>query len=60
MITHKEVHIKLHESLDELVADFIRFNPDKRLLDTSIMDLMDLMDWSCSQTINPTESEQIY
>lgn len=47
---HRQRHIELHEALDELIADFLAqtsYLPS----DTS---LMELMKWSCEQTINPT------
>lgn len=49
---HKERHKKLHQSLDELMADFIEQTgglPSK----TS---LMDFIVWSSGQTKNPTEN----
>jgi hypothetical protein len=46
---HKERHIQLHKQLDELVADFISVTeklPSKHTI-------MELMEWSHQQTINP-------
>lgn len=49
---HKKRHIELHKSLDELFADFIRHNPNKKsFLETPIKKLME---WSYKQTISPT------
>jgi hypothetical protein len=50
--THKERHKMLHESLDELAADFIGIT-GKRLGETTVMELIQ---WSYQQTLNPTES----
>jgi hypothetical protein len=50
---HKQRHIDLHRSLDELIADFITHTgllPSKTLL-------IDLMSWSKFQTVEPTEKE---
>jgi len=48
---HKEIHIELHQKLDELVADYIHIT-GKLLNETS---LMDFIIWSYEQTSNPTE-----
>jgi hypothetical protein len=47
---HRDRHIQLHEYFDELLADFLRHNKEKRLTST----IQELMDWSYSQTIMPT------
>ena len=44
-------HKKLHKSLDELIADYICCTK-KMLTDTT---LMEFMEWSYQQTINPTK-----
>lgn len=50
---HKEKHIKLHNSLDELFADFIKQHPDTvRFLEKPIIELIR---WSKNQTCQPTE-----
>lgn len=54
---HQLVHIGLHRSMDELVADFFRhdphpFGPGRRGLKSTIEDLLK---WSYEQTIKPTE-----
>jgi hypothetical protein len=49
---HKVRHQLLHESLDELVADFIRHNDDKRPSSTTVLELME---WSHAQTVKPEE-----
>lgn len=46
---HKQRHIKLHESLDELLADFIQ-QSEGPILDLPILDLIN---WSFDQTQNP-------
>lgn len=50
---HKEKHIKLHKSFDELVADYVS-HTEKLLSETTVMELIE---WSYSQTINPKESK---
>jgi len=50
---HKQKHIKLHRSLDELLADFI-IHTGKRPSETS---LMELLDWAFEQTKEPTANE---
>ena len=49
---HLERHQELHKKLDELVADFTNHNVDKQLNNTSVMELIE---WSHQETINPTE-----
>ena len=48
---HKQRHIELHRSLDELVADFIRHTT----LFPSKTTLLDFMAWSAAQTKDPKE-----
>jgi len=51
---HKERHQKLHQGLDELVADFICHTyklPSKTTI-------LDLIRWSYEQTLNPTETKE--
>ncbi len=48
---HRERHKMLHKYLDELVADWIT-HADSLPSKNSVMDLMD---WSYEQTLNPTE-----
>ena len=50
---HIKRHKELHKSLDELVADFI----DHTKQMPSQITLMEFMNWSCDQTISPTERE---
>lgn len=50
---HQERHLQLHKSLDELAADWLQHQPlnsDKRFSNTTIMELMQ---WSHQQTIDP-------
>jgi hypothetical protein len=53
---HKQCHIELHKALDELVADCIRhdkyFFPSKN-------SVMELIEWSHQQTINPEQSKEL-
>jgi hypothetical protein len=51
---HQKIHKALHTCLDELVADFI--NHTKNLL--SKTSIMELVQWSYQQTIEPTEEEE--
>jgi hypothetical protein len=46
---HKEIHVKLHKSLIELVEDF--YQVTKTPLET--LSLKDFFGWSLSQTLNP-------
>lgn len=49
--THKERHEALHDSLDELVADFVTHTqkiPSKA-------SVLELIQWSYEQTQNPSE-----
>ena len=48
---HKDKHIMLHRQLDELASDFLR-HTGKLPSDTTVMELLQ---WSSKQTINPTE-----
>jgi hypothetical protein len=50
---HKKRHQELHKCLDELVADFINFT-GKSLSGATIMELME---WSYSQKIKPSENK---
>ena len=52
---HIARHKKLHEALDELVADFITHNGIGDYL-LGKVSIMRLIEWSCEQTKNPTES----
>jgi len=51
---HTERHKKLHQSLDELLADFILHTgrlPSKTIL-------MEFMEWSYLQSLNPTPTPE--
>ena len=50
---HRERHIVLHASLDELVADFIS-HTEALPSETAIADLIK---WSYEQTLNPTTKQ---
>jgi len=52
---HIETHKKLHKSLDELVADFIS-HTEKIPSKTTILELLE---WSYKQTIDPTNLKLI-
>ena len=47
---HRRIHQNLHQSLDELIADFIC----QTGLFLSTTPIMELMKWSHSQLVNPT------
>lgn len=52
---HKARHVELHKALDELAADWLDHTyttSGKLLSNTSIMELME---WSHQQTLNPTK-----
>jgi hypothetical protein len=51
---HKERHLKLHQALDELLADFID-HTGKYLSNTSIMELLE---WSHTQWQNPSTKQK--
>jgi hypothetical protein len=51
---HKARHKALHEAFDELVADYLRWNPDKTPSTTTCMDLMI---WSHEQTRQPWQED---
>ena len=48
---HKACHVRLHKQLDELVADWITHVPKASIN----RPLIDFMQWSHEQTIEPTE-----
>lgn len=48
---HRARHVHLHSAFDELAADFMRHHADKRLSNTT---LLELFTWSHSQTTAPT------
>ena len=51
---HKQRHVQLHRSLDELVADWLYQTgslPSKN-------SVLELMQWSHAQTENPTEARE--
>ena len=48
---HKKIHIQLHKSLDELLADFLA-QTEKLPSQTTIMELIE---WSYRQTQNPAK-----
>ena len=50
---HKQDHIKLHRSLDRLVADMAH-QTGKLLTE---INAMELIEWSYKQTLNPTVKE---
>lgn len=51
---HIKRHIELHQSLDELMADAIKYGG----LLPSQATILDLMRWSHNQTIKPTPIEK--
>jgi len=50
---HKQRHVELHRAFDELLADFITHTKSS----PSKVSVMELVEWSNSQTLNPTENE---
>ena len=55
---HQIRHIHLHRSLDELVADWVVHNVFLGSKTLSTATIMDLMEWSYSQTQKPTEPKE--
>ena len=51
---HKQQHVKLRESLDELVADFLIHA--RRLPSSSTV--MELMQWAAGQCVDPAPEEE--
>ena len=47
---HRDQHVKLHQALDELLADFLAQHPRKLPSNTSVTELMR---WSYRQTVSP-------
>ncbi len=52
---HKQRHIELHKSLDELFADYIAHHPKEASF--TGMPIGKLMLWAYEQTKNPTEAK---
>jgi hypothetical protein len=53
---HREIHAKLHQALDALIADFMRHHADRDLYHPYLdMPLRELVDWSFVQTKQPWE-----
>ena len=52
-LEHKQRHIELHRSLDQLFADFVQHNP--HLHNYMQQPIMALIEWSYRQTIEPDE-----
>jgi len=50
---HKERHKLLHEYLDELIGDYIT----QRSKGLSATSLLEFVEWSYLQTLNPTEEK---
>lgn len=50
--THAAHHKRLHNALDELVADYLRHHPNQQLGEIHVRTLLD---WSHSQVNAPTE-----
>ena len=48
---HKQRHIELHKSLDELVADWLIHNREAKPTTNTVMDLIQ---WSHAQTLEPS------
>ena len=50
---HKQRHIELHKSLDELFADYIAHHPKQ--VQFTQMPVIDLIKWSSFEAEKPTE-----
>lgn len=53
---HKQKHVELHKSLDELFADYILHHPNQ--IKFTSMPIIKLMKWAHEQTISPDELKQ--
>lgn len=49
---HRIRHVTLHRMVDELASDYARHHPDALLSETTVMQLLQ---WSHTQTLDPTE-----
>ena len=49
---HRKMHVELHKAFDELLADWITHTKCFPSQNT----VLDLMNWSYEQTINPSET----
>ncbi len=52
---HRQRHIELHRAFDELLADWILHTPTG--YENTSKSVLELIQWSHTQTIEPTESE---
>lgn len=55
---HRELHIRLHKALDQLVTDYLAHQLGERGADfkgTTETTLQEFMHWSCEQTKEPTD-----
>jgi hypothetical protein len=50
--THRARHMRLHDALDELVADYLRYHRDQQIDHLSVRTLLD---WSAAQAQRPQE-----
>lgn len=53
-VAHKATHQQLHGALDELAADFVNHTASR----LSRATVLDLIEWSYSQTLEPTEKDR--
>jgi hypothetical protein len=56
--THRQIHVRLHKSFDDLLADYINHTA----MGTPVLSrpISDLMTWSHEQTIKPTQGRLVY
>lgn len=52
---HKQRHVELHKALDELAADWMDHQSASNGRLFSNTTIMELMEWSHLQTLNPTK-----
>lgn len=55
---HIKIHKKLHKALDELIADWVDNQPKEKYKGITETTILELIEWSCEQTKNPTEKEK--
>lgn len=51
-LKHKERHQQLHQALDEPIADYLEVHKDKKISDTTVMELISWSFKQCSEATN--------
>lgn len=55
MTTHRAQHQRLHDSVDELLADYLRHHPNRQPEDITALQLLA---WSGAQSATPDEPRE--